>query len=314
MFPLGLPSPLIQWENNNVPATTASAVKVTLRFPATGTPIFSWSEIVPELQTAPTPTLAAQPRATIPQTVWPDFQQTRRPQQRRDAAATRVFAIQRYVAGSSDAEVPTTIHFANGQLKGNIFYNSYGTNLVQNFGYTLNGASFGAATLAGRRQRHEPHGRRRLQRSDALGRRLPRVPQRCRRTARRILSNSYLTNGNSGGGSEATSFTYNPTLGRPRSSRGPRRLVGAGYGTQHFTYAALSPDGTYLFTSAAPASANGASASTRSAERHREQRARGPARCDARVLSRTPRMSRSTSTPATRARCRAPRRTASRSR
>jgi hypothetical protein len=43
VFPLGLPSPLIQWQNQNAPATVASAVKVTLRFPATGTAIFSWS-------------------------------------------------------------------------------------------------------------------------------------------------------------------------------------------------------------------------------------------------------------------------------
>jgi hypothetical protein len=39
VFPLGLPSPLVQWSNNGV---AASAVKVTLRYPATGTPIFSW--------------------------------------------------------------------------------------------------------------------------------------------------------------------------------------------------------------------------------------------------------------------------------
>ncbi len=170
VFPLGLPSPLIQWQNNNSPATQADAVKVTLRFPATGaaTPIFSWAEIVPELQTAPTGIAPGQPRATIPQSVWNDFQQT----VVRNSGATggdAVFAIQRTVGGTLYQEVPTTIHFANGQLKGNIFYNSYGTNLVQNFGYTANGQTFGAATLRG----PGSTGRARRSSSDTTTRRSP---------------------------------------------------------------------------------------------------------------------------------------------
>jgi hypothetical protein len=257
VFPLGLPSPLIQWRNNSIPATTANAVKVTLRFPATS-PIFSWSEIVPELQTAPTPTLAAQPRATIPQSVWQDFQQT----VVRNSGATggdAVFAVQRTVGGTLMTEVPTTIHFANGQLKGNIFYNSYGTNLVQNFGPTLGGAAFGAATLEVAANATSP--------TVIVGYNDPsesgagcRVCHNASSSGNLILSNSYLTNGNSGGGSEATTFTYNPTLATPALIQGSEALIGTTYGTNTFTYAAPSPDGTYLFTSAAPSSANGASA------------------------------------------------------
>jgi hypothetical protein len=254
VFPLGLPSPLIQWRDNNSPATTASAVKVTLRFPATGTPMFSWSEIVPELQAAPTPTLAAQPRATIPQTVWTDFQQS----VVRNSGPTggdAVFAIQRFVGGLLYAEVPTTIHFANGQLKGNVFYNSYGTNLVKNFGNTLNGASFGAATLQVPLNGTTP--------TVVVGYNDPslsgagcRVCHNVSADGSRVLSNSYLVNGNSGGGGENTTFTYNPTLGSPALIQGSESLAGS-YGSNKFTYAALSPDGTYMFSSAAPASAGG---------------------------------------------------------
>jgi hypothetical protein len=252
VFPLGLPSPLIQWNNQGVPA---SAVKVTLRYPATGTPIFSWAEIVPELETAPTPTLAGQPRATIPQTVWQDFQQT--VVHNSPAGADAVFAIQRYVGGALRAEVPTTIHFANGQLKGSIVYNSYGTNLVQNFGNTVNGAAFGAATLQVPVNATTP--------TVVVGYNDPslsgagcRVCHNASAGGTKLLSNSYLTNGNSGGGSEATSFTYNPTLATPALIQGSESLVGS-YGSNVFTFAALSPDGTYLFSSAAPASANAAS-------------------------------------------------------
>jgi hypothetical protein len=254
VFPLGLPAPLVQWQNNNTPATTASAVKVTLRFPTTGTPIFSWSEIVPELQTAPTPTLPGQPRATISQAAWTDFQQS----VVRNSGALggdATFAIQRYVGGVLYGEVPTTIHFANGQLKGNIFYNSYGTNLVKNFGSTVNGASFGAATLQVPVNATTP--------TVVVGYNDPslsgagcRVCHNVSADGSRVLSNSYLTNGNSGGGSEATTFTYNPTLGTPTLIQASESLVG-GYGTNQFTFAALAPNGSYLFSSAAPASAGG---------------------------------------------------------
>jgi hypothetical protein len=235
----------------------ASAVKVTLRFPSTGTPIFSWSEIEPELETAPTPSLPGQPRATIPQNVWNDFQQT----VVRNSGATggdAVFAIQRYVNGTLMGEVPTTIHFANGQLKGNVFYNSYGTNLVQNFGSTVLGAPFGAATLQVPVNGTTP--------TVVVGYNDPtlsgagcRVCHNAAAFGSTLLSNSYLSDGSSGSGSEATTWTYNPTLATPALIQGSQQLIGTSYGTNKFTYSALSPDGTYLLTSAAPASAGGAS-------------------------------------------------------
>jgi hypothetical protein len=254
VFPLGLPSPLIQWNNLGV---SANAVKVTLRYPATGTTIFSWAEIVPELQTAPTPTLPGQPRATIPQSVWQDFQQT--VVHNSPAGGDAVFAIQRYVGTTLMAEVPTTIHFANGQLKGNIFYNSYGTNLVQNFAPTKNGAAFGAATLQVPVNGTSP--------TVVVGYNDPtdsgagcRVCHSAASGGSRILSDSYLTNGNSGSGAtESTTFTYNPTLGTPALIQGSESPLGAA-GSATFTFAALSPDGTYVMTSSAPQSSGAASA------------------------------------------------------
>jgi hypothetical protein len=248
VFPLGLPSPLVQWQNNNSPATPASAVKVTLRFPTTGTPIFSWAEIVPELQSAPTPSLPAQPRATIPQSVWDSFQQS----VVRNSGALggdAIIAVQRYV-GSLQGEVTTTIHFANGQLKGNIFYNSYGTNLVQNFASTKNGQPFGAATLEVPVNGTSP--------TVVVGYDDPthsgagcRVCHTVAAGGTTLLSNSYLEFGNSGGGDEATTYSYNATLGSPTAIQNSEALVGTA-GTNLFTFAALSPDGTYLLNDAAP--------------------------------------------------------------
>lgn len=256
VFPLGLTPPLLQWQNNNSPATVASAVKVTLRFPATGTPIFSWSEIVPELQTQPTPTLTGQPRAFIPQSVWSDFEQT----VVRNSGSTggdAVFAIQRYVSGALLGEVPTTIHFANGQLKGSIFYNSYGTNLVQNFGNTRLGRPFGAATLKVAANGTSPTVVVGYNDSTLSGAGC-RVCHNASANGTKILTNAYLSNGNSGSATDGSTFTYNATLATPALIQGSEALVGSTYNTKTFTYAGLSPDGSYLITSAAPSSSNSA--------------------------------------------------------
>ena len=253
VFPLGLTAPLIQWQNNNTPATVASAVKVTLRYPTTGAPLFSWSQVVPELQTNPTPTLAGQPRAFVPQAVWSDFEQT--VVRNSAAGGDAIFAIQRYVSGALRAELPTTIHFANGQLKGSIFYNSYGTNLVKNFGYTRGGKTFGAATLQVAANGTVP--------TVAVGYDDPtlsgagcRICHVAAANGTKILTNSYLSNGSSGSGNEATSWTYNPNAGSAAAIQASQTLVGTTYGSNTFTYAGLSPDGSYLMNGAAPSSSN----------------------------------------------------------
>jgi hypothetical protein len=143
VFPLGQIAPLIQWRDGG---SAADAVRVSLRYPATGTAIFNWSEIIYEKTTVPATAIAAQPRAVLPQSAWFAFEQTVA-RNRTASGDTGIFAIQRIVGGALRTETTRTVRFADGQLKGRIYYNSYGTNLVQNYGNTYGGARFGAATL-----------------------------------------------------------------------------------------------------------------------------------------------------------------------
>ena len=142
MLPLGQVAPLPQWRNGG---TTANAVKITLRYPAVN-PIFSWSEIIPENTTTPATAIAAQPRAPLPQSAWFAFEQSV-DRNRGVSGDTGQIVFQRIVGGALRAEKTRDVRFAPGQLKGKIYYNSYGTNLVKNFSPTYGGARFGAATL-----------------------------------------------------------------------------------------------------------------------------------------------------------------------
>jgi hypothetical protein len=139
VLPLGLPAPVIQWSNGG---TSANAVRVQLRYPAGSGSLFTWSGIMPENETAPTPTLPGQPRAFPPQNVWSAFEQSA-------IGNTADIVIQRIVGGVLlKPNTPVNITFATGQLKGTVYYQSYGTNLVQNYSPTYTGGSFGGATLA----------------------------------------------------------------------------------------------------------------------------------------------------------------------
>jgi hypothetical protein len=162
VFPLGLGSPLIQWRDTS--ALTVSAVKISLRYPAVGTPIFQWSQVRPQNSSLfldpPTNAvpLAAGPRATIPQAVWQAFERVAK-------GGTGAYVIQRITSTSPPltrvlrTERVVPIKFATNQLKGTVYYQSYGTNLVRNYKSTYqNGGTaqtyaradrkFGAATLA----------------------------------------------------------------------------------------------------------------------------------------------------------------------
>ncbi|MES1187713.1 MAG: hypothetical protein ABUL60_28100, partial [Myxococcales bacterium] len=96
VFPLGLLPPLLQWRYGT--AGAAQAVKVSLRYPASGTS-FNWSEIVPENETlilnppTNTITLAGGPRASIPTAVWKAFEQTAK-------GNTGAIVLQRLTTGS----------------------------------------------------------------------------------------------------------------------------------------------------------------------------------------------------------------------
>jgi hypothetical protein len=142
VLPLGQLPPVIQWDNLG---TAASAVMIQLRFPAGSGSLFTWSGVMPESQAAPTPLLPAQPRAFIPQSVWTAFEQAAK-------GAAADFVIQRIVGGNArQPNPPVNLIFATDQLKGTVYYQSYGTNLTTNYsGALVTGGgtkAFGAATL-----------------------------------------------------------------------------------------------------------------------------------------------------------------------
>ena len=139
VLPLGLPAPLLQWSTGaNGPA---SAVKISLRYPAATGANFNWSAIVPENSSLvldpnnPSNALSPGPRCDIDSVdpeAWKLFERSALGQ---DAA----IVVQRLTGASPGTlrnELATTLHFASNQLKGTVYYHSYGTNLVKNFGNT----------------------------------------------------------------------------------------------------------------------------------------------------------------------------------
>lgn len=151
MLPLGLPSPLVQWKNNGTAAS--GGVVVTLQYPPTGTPLFRVSQLVAESMKAPVPLRAAQPRHVIPEEVWQAFEQTVHRNRGSYGDAGRI-SVRRRVGSTTYASKAVDVRFAPGQLKGRIYYNSYGTALVSNYtgakqtaGGAFPGGNFGAATL-----------------------------------------------------------------------------------------------------------------------------------------------------------------------
>lgn len=151
MFPLGLLPPLLQWTNSGQAAS--GGVVVTLQYPATGTPIFSVSQLVSESMTSPVPLRSAQPRYPIPQNLWFAFEQTVH-RNRATLGGTGRISVRRRVGTTTYKAKSINVNFATGQLKGKVYYNSYGTAVVNNYGGAQQstggafvGGRFGAATL-----------------------------------------------------------------------------------------------------------------------------------------------------------------------
>jgi hypothetical protein len=151
MLPLSLPAPLLQWSNGGVAAD--GGVVVTLQYPPTGTTIFSVSELASESTSLPVQLRTAQPRYTFPQANWFAFEQTVHRNRAALGDAGRIL-VRRRVGATTYHSQYVDVHFAPGQLKGRIYYNSYGTALVSNYGGAQQstggafpGGNFGAATL-----------------------------------------------------------------------------------------------------------------------------------------------------------------------
>ena len=151
VFPLGLAPPLVQWRKT----LAATSVLVTLRYPSgSATPLYSYGQILAESQTFPVPLRAAQPRAQLDAAHWSEFEQTVN-RNRATYGGSADIIVRRIVAGSAKVSKTIPIKFAAGQLKGRVYYNSYGTSLVKNYsgaiqstGGAFPGGQFGAATLA----------------------------------------------------------------------------------------------------------------------------------------------------------------------
>ncbi|MDB4945703.1 MAG: hypothetical protein JWP97_5237 [Labilithrix sp.] len=152
VLPMGLPAPLLQWRNNSVAAT--GGVTVTITYPAeSATPAFTITALATESTTAPVPLRGAQPRYTFPQIQWQALEQTVHRNRAALGDKARI-KVRRRVGTTTYLAKSVDVHIAPGQLKGRIYYNSYGTALVNNYsgakqsaGGAFVGGGFGAATL-----------------------------------------------------------------------------------------------------------------------------------------------------------------------
>ncbi len=106
VLPIGIAPPLLQWDNGGV---AADAVKVSLRYPATGTATFAWNAIIPE--TTP-------PSASFPASLWKDFENTGKGQDVR-------IRLQRVIGGVPAPAISRTLHFSSAPVRGLIYYTQY---------------------------------------------------------------------------------------------------------------------------------------------------------------------------------------------
>jgi len=108
VLPLALKPPVLQWD----PGANGlgDAVKVSLIYPASGTPTFSWSKII----AAP-----GNSRFTFTRDQWGFFERSAK-------GGTGKITLQRIVGGSLKDAVSRTVTFSSAPLRGKIFYTQYG--------------------------------------------------------------------------------------------------------------------------------------------------------------------------------------------
>jgi hypothetical protein len=107
VLPLGLKAPVLQWDTGG---SSASAVKVSLVYPASGTPQFSWSKVMPEPSDA---------RYAFTRTHWSYFERSAK-------GGSGKITLQRIVGGQLKPAISKTITFATAPLRGQIYYTQYG--------------------------------------------------------------------------------------------------------------------------------------------------------------------------------------------
>ncbi|HET7545940.1 MAG TPA: PA14 domain-containing protein [Polyangiaceae bacterium] len=113
VLPIGLRAPKIQWDSKGA---NASAVKVSLRYPATGPALFNWSKIAPE---------STPPTLTMPPEAWRSFEQTAKGQ-------AGQISVQRLIGGQPREAMTRTINFSSAPVRGKIYYTEYHRNVSQN--------------------------------------------------------------------------------------------------------------------------------------------------------------------------------------
>jgi hypothetical protein len=149
------------------------------------------------------------------------------------ATVTLVFAS----GGQAYGPITESWTIAQGSLTGTVYYNSYGTNLAHNYGSTLKGQKFGAATLAIKHGATSPE-------------LVAGNDSECRvcHTVSADGSRLVTGNGNQGGpGEDPASAWYDLKNGNTEHSMTPD----GGSPNGEFNWGALSPDGTLFLNNGA---------------------------------------------------------------
>jgi hypothetical protein len=107
VLPLALKPPVLQWDTGG---SSASAIKVSLVYPATGTPQFTWSKVMTE---------PASLRYAFSRNQWGYFERTAK-------GGTGKITLQRIVSGQLKPVISKTVIFATAPLRGQIYYTQYG--------------------------------------------------------------------------------------------------------------------------------------------------------------------------------------------
>jgi hypothetical protein len=256
VIPLSLTPPIVQWNAGTTPATVSDAA-VVLRYPAgstAATALFEWrgtqgSETATLPITVPVPpsntivNLTAGRRfPNIPAAVWKVFEQTAK-------GANADVILRRKSTLGWHQEKLRTIRFAQGQLKGSIYYQSYGTQLARNFAGgalpnvandpTFPGGVFGAATLAIRPGATSPTviAGAPTSASDTSG-------SACRVCHTASASGNVLITQKFGGANQVS------LMGTNLQATTPTLTTVTGYTDGRTAWPALYPDGSFLFSNA----------------------------------------------------------------
>ncbi len=228
VFPLAMAPPLVQWKDNG----TAAYAKVTLLYPTSGTSIFKWSEIVPENGALSTPynllptalPVSGGGRAQIPPLVWTTFQ---------NAASGSDALISVQTLESNQGTYPATIqiHFANAQLKGTIYYQTYDTNLVAHGPGTPTGAILG------------------IQVGSPTPTLVDGSAATCRACHSVSANGTLMMVNDSGGATDDNLYGGNHNVALPAATESTMGTLGTAPNDGRWSWPAVSPDATMMFTS-----------------------------------------------------------------